>query len=518
VPDAATDFEGHDQPDDVAPPHRNAPQPDPACLYGLIGEIARAGSDGTETNAFAIAANFMAYLSCAVGRGVYLPIGNTRHHARLFCLHIGRSGRGRKGDAVSLVLRIDQAIRAIDESFVPQIHRGGLSSREGLVALMHDGYRQGRHDVPAIEDKRLWVVESEFANELHQGRRDGNTLSAALRDCWDGIDLKPATKSNRLYASHPHVCLSGAISPSELTGLMSARELTNGFGNRFLMIWAERTRMLPFPKETPLTTVEQLARETLEVLAFVRSDRYEERDHLRMELSPQAQWRYAQLYRGVLNDDLGDGTVGALLERRAPMLLRLAMLLALTDLQTRIDAPHIDAAMGWIRHATASVRHVFVSAAEDAKQAQILELSNRVLAFLRVRGQATRSQISADCFKGKVPKTMIDASLEHLLVVIGVRHDVDVADLLVPAHLAGGVVGLVRGPAVGTQVDDVHALPPLVGHARLIPTTSTHAFTCFDPLTSHGHHHKTHQHIQIMLWTDSRAHLILSVTIPTSHR
>ena len=70
--------------------HRNAPQPDPACLYGLIGDVARAGSDGTETNAVAIAANFMAYLSCAVGRGVYLPIGNTRHHTRLFCLHIGR--------------------------------------------------------------------------------------------------------------------------------------------------------------------------------------------------------------------------------------------------------------------------------------------------------------------------------------------------------------------------------------------------------------------------------------------
>ena len=85
--------------------HRNAPQPDPACLYGLIGDVARAGSEGTETNAAAIAANFIAYLSCAVGRGVYLPIGNTRHHARLFCLHIGRSGRGRKGDAVSLLLR-----------------------------------------------------------------------------------------------------------------------------------------------------------------------------------------------------------------------------------------------------------------------------------------------------------------------------------------------------------------------------------------------------------------------------
>ena len=397
--------------------HRNAPHPHRSCLYGLVGEVACAGGDGTETNPYAIAANFITYLSCAIGRGVYLPIGNTWHHNRIFCLHIGRSGRGRKGDAVQLVLRIDQALRELDDRFAPQIHRGGLSSREGLVALMHDGYRQGKQEIPAIDDKRLWIVESEFANVLHQGRRDGNTLSAALRDCWDGVDLKPATKSNRLYASNPHVCLSGAISPSELTALMSARELTNGFANRFLMIWAERTRILPFPKETPLATVERLARKTLEVLAFVRADRHEARDHFRMELSPQAQWRYAQLYRGELNDDLGDGTVGALLERRAPMLLRLAMLLALTDLQTRIDAPHIDAAMGWIRHATASARHVFVSAAEDAKLAQVLELSNRVLAFLRVRGQATRSQISADCFRGKVPKTMIDASLEHLLAV-----------------------------------------------------------------------------------------------------
>lgn len=415
VADAATGLDGDDHQDDVATPHRNAPQPDAVCLYGLIGDVARAGSDGTETNAHAIAANFMAYLSCAVGRGVYLPIGNTRHHARLFCLHIGRSGRGRKGDAVSLVLRIDAALRAIDDAFAPQVHRGGLSTREGLAALIHDGYRQGRQDVPAIEDKRLWVVESEFANVLHQGRRDGNTLSAALRDCWDGVDLKPATKSNRLYASDPHVCLSGAISPGELTGLMSTRELTNGFANRFLMIWAERSRILPFPKETPQAVVEHLARRTLEVLNFVHADRHDERENLRMELSPQAQWRYAQLYRGELHDGIDDGAIGALLERRAPMLLRLAMLMALTDMQTRIDVPHIDAAMAWIRHATASVRFVFVSAAEEAKLAQVLELANRVLAFLHERGQATRSQISAECFRGKVPKARIDASLEHLL-------------------------------------------------------------------------------------------------------
>ncbi|MGV0984379.1 MAG: DUF3987 domain-containing protein [Limnohabitans sp.] len=401
--------------DDSSAPHRNSPKPDDECLYGLIGEVALAGSHDTEANAHAIAANFMTYLSCAIGRGVYLSIGNTRHHTRLFCLHIGRSGRGRKGDAVSLVLRIDKSLRSMDATFAPQIHRGGLSTREGLAALIHDGYQQGRQEIPPIDDKRLWIVESEFSNVLHQGRRDGNTLSAALRDCWDGVDLKPATKTNRIHSSDPHVCLSGAITPTELTGLMGNRELSNGFANRFMMIWAERTRILPFPKETPQSLVEELACKTLKVLEFVGANLHDKQCALQMELSAPAQWRYAQLYRGELNDDLGDGVVGALLERRAPMLLRLAMLLALTDLQTQIDAQHIDVAMAWIRHAIASVRYVFVSATDEAKLSQLLDLSNRVVTFLGTHGQATRSQISSECFRGKVSKTNIDGALAHLL-------------------------------------------------------------------------------------------------------
>lgn len=47
--------------------------------------------------------------------------------------------------------------------------------------------------------------------------------------------------------------------------------------------------------------------------------------------------------------------------------------------------------------------------------AQALELSNRVLPFLQERGKATRSEISAECFRGRVPKAQIDASLNHLL-------------------------------------------------------------------------------------------------------
>lgn len=355
-------------------------------------------------------------MSCAIGRGPYLPIGNTWHHARLYVLHIGRSGRGRKGDAVSLVNRLDTALRQLREAAAPPIHRGGLSSREGLVSLFHDGYKTGKLEIPAIQDKRLWVVESEFANVLHQGRREGNTLSAALRDCWDGVCLKPATKSNRLYASHPHLCLSGAISPSELLALMRARELTNGFANRFLMIWAEREKIVLFPTATPQETVDALASRILGVLDFVQAEHVTERDHLQVGLSAQAQSIYAQLYRGELIDDSAGERVTALLERRAPMLLRLAMIFALTDLQTQIDVQHIQAAMGWIRHGVESAKFVFVKATDAADSVRTNAAVKKIVDFLRVKGPASRWKITSECFQGHASKSIIDAALERLLL------------------------------------------------------------------------------------------------------
>ncbi|WP_296480817.1 DUF3987 domain-containing protein [Rhodoferax sp.] len=285
-----------------------------------------------------------------------------------------------------------------------------------MVSLFHDGYKTGKLEIPAIQDKRLWVVESEFANVLHQGRREGNTLSAALRDCWDGVCLKPATKSNRLYASHPHLCLSGTISPSELLALMRARELTNGFANRFLMIWAEREKIVPFPTATPQETVDALASRILGVLDFVQAEHVTERDHLQVGLSAQAQSIYAQLYRGELIDDSAGERVTALLERRAPMLLRLAMIFALTDLQTQIDVQHIRAAMGWIRHGVESAKFVFVKATDAADSVRTNAAVKKIVDFLRVKGPASRWKITSECFQGHASKSIIDAALERLLL------------------------------------------------------------------------------------------------------
>ena len=395
--------------------HRNAPRPDPACLYGLIGDIARAAGATTEASPYATALNALAYLGCCLGRGSYMPVGNTYHHARLFTMHVGRSGRGRKGDAVSLLDRVDMALRAAHPDLAPQVHRGGLSSREGLAYLIHDGFNEGKNEVEPIHDKRLWVRESEFANVLHQTKRDGNTLSAALRDCWDGVGLKPATKSNRISASHPHVSMSAAVTTTELLSLIEQRELSNGFANRFLVIFSERTRLEPFPKSTPQDDVDALAGRVANVLNFAQADRWTDRDHLLISMSPEAAAAYGRLYLGELNRyDYGPLVTG-LLERRAPTLLRIAMIFALTDQVQTIEMKHLDAAMAWIRYWTDSVRFIFSSAAQEQVQHEVADSAKKIVAYLAANGRQPRTKINVECFHGKLSRNKLDAALDELL-------------------------------------------------------------------------------------------------------
>ena len=395
--------------------HRNAPRPDPACLYGLVGDVAQAGSSNTEANPFAIAAAMLAYLGAAVGRGPYMPIGDDWNHARLFMVHVGRSSRGRKGTAKKLIYRINNAVKALDEYLVPQVHRGGLSTREGLALMIHDGYKDGKNEVPAIEDKRLLVVESEFANILHQSKRDGNTLSAALRDAWDGTSIRPAVKTCRVWASDPHIGIIGDVTPSELRELMHARELTNGFANRFIFFWAEGDKVLPFPQYTPKDVVEALADRVAQVLRFAGADRHVDKDVMRMEFSTDAASLYARLYRGELRDRSAGEHITGLLDRRAPVLLRLAMLFALTDQTSVIALDHINAAMAWVRYWVDSVKFIFQSAVDEAGAAATTDMAQRIVTYLAAHGQATRTDLTKGCFGGHVSKATLDKALDELI-------------------------------------------------------------------------------------------------------
>lgn len=112
--------------DTLTPP----PKPREEMLYGLAGDVAKAAASGTEVNPVASAAAFLSFLGANVGRDIYLPIGNTWHHPRAFILHIGRSGRGGKGDSQGLIHRIRRRVEEVYAGTLGQTHtRGAIDTR-----------------------------------------------------------------------------------------------------------------------------------------------------------------------------------------------------------------------------------------------------------------------------------------------------------------------------------------------------------------------------------------------------
>jgi hypothetical protein len=373
-------------------------------------------SGGRSNNTYAVAASALAYLSAALGRRAFIHIGDDYNHPRLFFIHVGRSSRGRKGTSKKLIKIIDKALRARNPALAPQVHTGGLSSREGLVVLIHDGYKEGKNEVPPIDDKRLMVIESEFANVLHQSKREGNTLSAAMRDVWDGTSIKPAVKNNPVTTTDPHITIMGDITPSELKDLMAQRELSNGFANRFIFFWAEGEKVVALPPPTPTHVVDALTDRIEQVLQYVGADQHGVNDVICMELAPDARTLYEQLYHGELRDRSAGDRVTGLLERRPPMLLRLAMLFALTDQTKVIQTQHLHAGMAWVRYWVDSVKFIIQSATDEAMASIASEAARRIVAYLDDHDQATRTELTKSCFGGHIKKHMLDAALGELLM------------------------------------------------------------------------------------------------------
>ena len=403
------------------------PQPNDGMYYGKIGEWSRLAVAKSEAPRPAVFITLVAYAATALGRHCHLWIDNTAHHPRLFAIHIGRTARGRKGTAVGVTERLHKAILALDDAeaasgshrprTAPAVHVGGLSTREGLAWVLRDPSEvlddDGNPTDPGQPDKRLLAIESEFDNVLEQGRRDGNTLSSALRDCFDGRDLAPLTKSNRTRATEPHVNCVGHITPHEMLNKLDGNSINNGFLNRFLVFWAERTRLVPFPEPLPRDTIDQWACDLYEAVKQAQDGDGE------MVLGQQARALYKATYLGEWSHATHSELITALLERSPVIALRLAMTLALIDGRRTISAKHLQCGIEWTRYWRASVEYIWRDrarlASTDGAEADLAKRADKIMGFLRTTGvPVSRAELLSHCFNRNLKASDLDAVLEWM--------------------------------------------------------------------------------------------------------
>jgi len=336
--------------------------PQAAVYHGLAGEIVQTIAPQTEADPVAILSQLLVSFGAAVGRGAFFQVEATRHHGNEFLLLVGESARSRKGSSWD---RVHRMIAGADPAIGARILTG-LSSGEGLIWSIRDPQSQDA----GVTDRRLLVIEPEFASVLKNINREISTLSPTLRSAWDGRPLAILTRSAPARASDAHVSVIGHITATELAHHIDPVELANGLLNRFLLIACRRVRLLPEGGEADPLGGSGLDRRLAKTLASARNA-----GEIRLSLAARRGW--AEAYRQLAEPQ--PGIAGAIAARAEAHTIRLALLYALIEGARQIQPEHLAAALSLWRYAQRSAVWALERSTGDPLAQQIYDALTHAL-------------------------------------------------------------------------------------------------------------------------------------------
>ena len=391
-----TDIEGLEEITIPEIPVRHWPSPLPFEHMGNAGRIARLITQGTEIDPHAVLFSFLIVTGGVIGPDVHLYVGEARHYCRLFCVLAGTSSRDRKGSSLAPILTI---FKEIVQEFPEVWTSGPLSSGEGLLWRIRDASeevdKEGMPIDPGIEDKRLIVLDGEFAAALRAMKRETNTLSAILRNAWDDGNISPLTKTKPVKVTNGHVCFVTHVTTTELHACLSESDAVNGFSNRILWICTRRQGSIPFPERLSKASRGEIETILSKALLTARETR-------EMTLSPEAKSLFADAYP-ILTQER-PGLYGSATSRAEAQTLRLSMILAILEGSPVIRREDMVQALHCWRYAEESAKFIFGDREPDQR-------ANKILDYL-VGGERTTTQITVDLFKRNV--SGISPALEYL--------------------------------------------------------------------------------------------------------
>jgi hypothetical protein len=380
-------------------------------LHGPAGDFVRLVEPHTEADPAALLTQFLTAIGNLIGRHIYRIAEGMRHYPNLFNVLVGRTGHGRKGSAYAQVRRL---LRLVDEEWVRLHIQGGLASGEGLIWAVRDpiehrepikekGRYTGEYQTaevdPGVGDKRLLVVETEFARVMKVSARDSNTLSVTMREAWDHGDLQGLTKNSPVRATGAHISIIGHITDEELLRNLESTEVAAGSANRILWTCARRSKLLPRGGSLRDEDFGRLVVTLLSVIQWAAIDR---------ELGfSDAAWRAWDQAYPVLTAGR-PGLLGAILGRAEAQVLRLAILYAGLDNSPVIDLVHLKAAVAVWDYCANSVEYVFGDRLGDPD-------ADAILGALRTcTGGLTRTEIR-DLFSRNLSAPRIERALAALV-------------------------------------------------------------------------------------------------------
>lgn len=320
--------------------------PSSEAFDGLAGAAVRTLAPYTESSESALLLTTLTALGAAVCAGERAPYlwQEGHHEPRLYTAVVGDTSLGRKGTSW-------RNVRHLMRAAMP--HWSGYNVSQGAVS--GEGLAQM---IAAAPERALLVKEEEFASVLRRMGREGNTLNEALRELWDSNEVRVGARKNPIHVVDAHLSLLVQITPDELGATLRKSDVANGFANRFLYCWSERSQVLPYSPGVP--------EDEFQGMATLIADAVQHAQGLgEMAWSSDGRDAWAALYRALDAEAGGDSGLGAVAARAPAQCLRLAMLYAVLDGERCIGPRHVRAAEEIWRYSLATLHRLHDRFAED---------------------------------------------------------------------------------------------------------------------------------------------------------
>jgi hypothetical protein len=258
---------------------------------------------------------------------------------------------------------------------------------------------------PGVEDKRLFIAETEMASLFAKMSGTGNTISTVLRKAWDcSYQLKSPSKHFPEVATGAHISVLGHISPEELRTSLPASELSNGFANRFLYVFTEGSgKEIPEPDKLPEQVLNPLVDKVEAALAFARAVQDIKRDE-----AARRQWRHVYYF---LKNHRQPSLLGKITARSIPQVARVSGLCALMNGSAVVTPDHLKVALYLYRHSEAAAAYIYRDSLGDP-------LAEKLLQLLRASGSTgmTKTDLDGSGHRRKDTKAALALLLERGLV------------------------------------------------------------------------------------------------------
>ena len=361
-------------------------------FHGGAGDVVRLLGPASEADPAGILIQTLACFGNVIGRSPHFTVEADRHSLNLFASLVGETSKGRKGVSFG---RARSLFEQTDRQWAEDRIASGLSSGEGLLWAVRDPIvkrdpvrERGRvtsyQDVeadPGESDKRLLVHEPELALVLRVMAREGNSLSAILRQAWDSGNLRTLTRNNPLKSTGAQISIVAHVTRTELLRYLDSTEMGNGFANRFLWACVARSKCLPDNEDRQVdpAKLHEIGKRIGDAAEFAKSV-----GEMRKDAEARADWRAVY---PVLSEPK-PGMFGAVTSRAEAQTMRLACIYALLDNSAVIQREHLRAALGIWTYCEQSAAYIFGQSLGDPVADNIMR------ALREAPGGLTRTDIS----------------------------------------------------------------------------------------------------------------------------